>query len=241
MRYYPVFLDITGKRCVVVGGGKVAERKVMGLLAAGALVLVISPELTARLKALARAGKVKHVNSRFEKGCLKGAAIAIAASDSKDVNAAVFNEAAKRGILVNTVDDPELCSFIVPSAIKRGDLTIAISTAGKAPALTKRLREELEGIIGAEYALFTEIIGAARNNLLKTGANRVKKERVIKTLMDSSLLDLIRANDSKKIDALLENLLGEGFSFSPASDMRGQAPIKAKKIKTPLKKAVDKG
>ncbi|MBI5888495.1 MAG: bifunctional precorrin-2 dehydrogenase/sirohydrochlorin ferrochelatase [Deltaproteobacteria bacterium] len=229
MRYYPVFLDIRGKRCAVVGGGKVAERKALGLLSAGALVSVISPRLTVRLKGLALAGKVEHISRRFEKGCLKGAAIVIAASDSKDVNAAVFKEAARRGIPVNTVDDPALCSFIVPSAIERGDLTIAISTGGKAPALAKRVREYLEKIIGMEYALFTEIIGAARNNLLKRGVNRVKKERVINALIDSPLLDLIRANDRTKIDALLKNLLGEGFSSSPASDMRGQAPIKAKK------------
>lgn len=214
MRYYPVFLDIRGKRCVVIGGGKVAERKALGLLAAGALVSVISPRLTARLNGLALAAKVEHISRCYEKGCLKGAAIAIAASDSKDVNAAVFKEAARRGIPVNTVDDPALCSFIVPSTIERGNLTIAISTAGKAPALTKRVREYLEKIIGTEYALFTEIIGAARNNLLKTGANRVKKERVINALMDSPLLDLIRNKENTRIDALLKNFLGEGFSFS---------------------------
>ena len=214
MKYYPVFLDIRGKRCAVVGGGKVAERKVISLLAAGALVSVISPELTARLKALALAGKVMHMNSRYEKGGLKGAALVIAASDSKDVNAAAFKEARQRGILVNTADDPALCSFIVPSTIKRGDLTIAISTAGRAPALTKKLREDLEKIVGVEYALLVDIIAAARNNLLNTGAKRGKKERVIKALMDLPLLELIRNNDNMRIDALLKNLLGEGFSFS---------------------------
>ncbi len=208
------------------------------LLSAGALVSVISPELTAGLKALVLAGKVGYVKHCYENGCLKGATLVIAASDSKDVNAKVFKEAARRGILVNTVDDPAFCSFIVPSAIERGDLTIAISTAGKAPALTKRVREILEKIIGPEYALYTEIISAARNNLLKTGVKRDKKERVINALMDLPLLDLIRNNKNTWIDAMLKNLLGEGFSFSARDVLRD---IKARKSRRPLKKASVRG
>ena len=151
MRYYPVFLDIRGKRCAVVGGGKVAQRKVMGLLCAGAQVCVISPALAPRLKNLADKGKIEHISRAYRKGDLKGAAIVISASGSKAANAAVFKEAARRAIPVNTVDDLAVCSFIVPSIVDRGDLLIAISTSGNAPVLSKRLRLGLEKTIGKEF------------------------------------------------------------------------------------------
>ncbi|MEW6481496.1 MAG: bifunctional precorrin-2 dehydrogenase/sirohydrochlorin ferrochelatase [bacterium] len=138
-RYYPIFLDIEGKRCVVVGGGKVAKRKIERLLEARADVVVISPDLEEGLKE-----RVLWIKREYKNGDLEGAFIAIAATNDKQINQMVYNEAEKMGILINVVDKPKLCRFIVPSLIQRDDVTIAISTEGKDPSLAKEIRIKIE-------------------------------------------------------------------------------------------------
>ncbi|MEW6679701.1 MAG: bifunctional precorrin-2 dehydrogenase/sirohydrochlorin ferrochelatase [bacterium] len=138
-RYYPIFLDIEGKRCVVVGGGKVAKRKIERLLEARADVVVISPDLDESLKE-----RVLWIKREYKNGDLEGAFIAIAATNDKQINQMVYNEAEKMGILINVVDKPKLCRFIVPSLIQRDDVTIAISTEGKDPSLAKEIRIKIE-------------------------------------------------------------------------------------------------
>ncbi|MEW6007832.1 MAG: bifunctional precorrin-2 dehydrogenase/sirohydrochlorin ferrochelatase [bacterium] len=139
LRYYPIFLDIEGKRCVVVGGGKVAKRKIERLLEARADVVVISPDLEEGLK-----GKVLWIERGYKNGDLEGAFIAISATNNSKINQMVYNEAEKMGILINVVDKPKLCRFIVPSLIQRDDVTIAISTGGKDPSLAKEIRIKIE-------------------------------------------------------------------------------------------------
>lgn len=138
-KYYPMFLDIEEKKCVVVGGGRVAKRKIEGLLRAGANVVVISPNLDEELKKM-----VLWIEREYRDGDLDGAFIAIAATDNEEVNQMVYNEAEKKGILVNVVSSPYLCRFIVPSIIERDDFTIAISSGGKNPSLSKNIRLKLE-------------------------------------------------------------------------------------------------
>lgn len=213
MRYYPIFLDMAGRMCVVVGGGQVAERKVLSLIEAGADVTVVSPGLTKALTALVRSGRVSAVKRAFREGDLRGAALAVAASDSKAVNARVYESASGEGVLVNTVDDPARCDFIVPSVIDRGSLVVAVSTGGMAPGMAKALRKTLEKTIGPEYAAAVEIVGAARRHLLKTGAGRVKKERVINALAEQ-LPDLVRSGSRSGINALLTEHLGRGQTLS---------------------------
>jgi len=214
MRYYPVFLDIQNRPCLVVGGGPVAERKVLGLLSAGAKVTVVSPRTTKKLGELAKEDRVKHQKGRFTPGMLKGFFLAIAATDSKEVNAAVWMEAEALGLPVNVVDDPAHCSFIMPSVVDRGSLTVAISTSGKSPLLAQRLREELEKIIGTEYETLVEILGAVRKKLLKNGLSRDKKESIIKDLVGSPLPGLIRAGDVRGINEALRARLGKGYALS---------------------------
>lgn len=137
--YYPIFLDIEGKKCVVIGGGNVAKRKIKGLLRAKANVVVISPDLDNELK-----NRVLWIGREYKDGDLEDAFIAIAATNNKEVNQMVYNEAEMKGILVNIVDNPDLCRFIVPSIIKRDDFTIAISSGGKDPSLSKKIRLTLE-------------------------------------------------------------------------------------------------
>src|SRR4030042_230398 len=147
--YYPIFLDLKGKRCIVVGGGSVAERKVEMLLEHETSVTVISPELSPKLQHLADQGAIKTITRNYQKGDLKGAFLVIAATDDPSVNAAVAGQARKQRALVNVVDDPRASDFIVPSMVRRGDITIAISTAGKSPALARKLRSLLEATLPA--------------------------------------------------------------------------------------------
>lgn len=214
MRYYPVFLDIEAKACVVVGGGAVAERKVAGLLAAGASVTVISPRLTKRLGILAAEGAIIHVRRGYRTGDLEGMFLAVSAASSKDTNRLVYEEASVRGVLINAVDDPPRCNFIVPSMVVRGDLVLAISTSGRSPALAKRLRKKLEKTYGPEYAVFVDILGAVRKKLLKSGADHVKKESVIGALADSGLPALIRGANTREINRLLADIVGRGTTLS---------------------------
>lgn len=213
MRYYPVFLDIKDRPCLVIGGGTVAERKVSGLLAAGANVTVMSPKATRALTELAREGRVTLQKKAYAPGCLKGFALCFAATGSAIVNEAVWHEAKELGIPVNVVDDPAHCSFIVPSVVDRGALTIAISTSGKSPALARSIREKLESSFGEEYAPLVEVLGAVRKKLLKTGLSRDKKESIIRDLVTSPLPGLIRSGDLRGINSALRAALGKGYSL----------------------------
>src|SRR3972149_4286876 len=165
MRFYPISLNLQGRKGVVIGGGAIAEGKVQGLLEAEANLTVISPELTRRLKALAAEGKIAHINRTYQPGDLAGAFLAISATDDRAVNEQVCWEAAERDVLINVVDDPSHCTFIAPSIVRKGDLTIALSTGGKAPALAVRLGEGLGQMVGHEAARFFKLAGALRGAL----------------------------------------------------------------------------
>ena len=162
---YPVFLDLEGRRCVVVGGGEVANRKARKLLQARAEVVVISPQVRPELESVA----VEVRNRPYEEGDLEGAFLAFAATDSREVNAAVAREAHARGILVNVADRPSEGSFAVPSVLRRGRMQVAVSTGGASPALARRIRGELEGIFGPEWAGLVEELAAARRDGEKAG------------------------------------------------------------------------
>ena len=167
--YYPIFLKVKGERCVVVGGGDVAERKVRTLLGCGALPVVVSPSLSNGLRSLADQGMVKVVEMEYEAGVLEGSRLVIAATDDTAVNARVVAEAGERGILVNVVDSAELSNFILPSLVQRGDLTVAISTAGRSPALARKLRTVLEHGLGQEYGELALLLSEVRGELKRRG------------------------------------------------------------------------
>lgn len=141
--YYPVGLNLRGRVCVVVGGGRVAARKIQKLLAAGAQVKVISPALDPSIQDLKNAGAISHFPRTYQTGDLQHAFLAIAATDSREVNRKVYEEAAKAGVLINVVDNPDLCSFIVPATLQRGNLQVSISTSGTDPAGAKHMKEIL--------------------------------------------------------------------------------------------------
>jgi siroheme synthase-like protein len=169
MGYYPVFLEMKDRPCVVVGGGMVAERKVEGLLAAGAQVTVISPELTPALAALKKEGRLSHVARPYREGDLAGYEVAVVATDDGAANAQVAREGRGRRVWVNAVDDPPNCDFILPSVIRRGDIVIAASTGGASPALARRLREELEAFLDEDYGPLAELLQEVRQELRSRG------------------------------------------------------------------------
>jgi precorrin-2 dehydrogenase/sirohydrochlorin ferrochelatase len=155
---YPIFLDLSGRRCVVVGGGQVANRKARKLLQARAEVVVISPQVRPELESVAA-----EVHRRlYQEGDLEGAHLAFAATDVREVNAAVAREAAERGVPVNVADRPSEGDFAVPSTLRRGRLQLAVSTGGASPTLARRIKDELEGLFGPEWAGMIEELHAAR-------------------------------------------------------------------------------
>ena len=164
---YPVMLELGGRRCVVLGGGALAEEKLRGLLGAGASITVISPELTPGLEALAGQGSIEVVRRSYAEGDLEGAFLAIAIPDDTDVAERIYAEANRCGVLLNVVDDPSHCHFAAPSVLRRGDLVVALSTGGKAPALAKRLRIELSALLSEDYAGLVDLLGEVRERAIQ--------------------------------------------------------------------------
>lgn len=215
MGYIPIFLDVTGRRCVVVGGGEVAARKVESLLAAGAHVTVVSPSLAAPTLAAAMDRRlVTHIAREYRRGDIAGCALAYAATDDRDLHRALADEARALGIPLNVVDVPELCSFIAPAVVKRGSLQIAISTEGAAPAFAARLRRELEKQFGIEYGIALIVLRAARRRLHGGELDPALRMRRLKDLAESRLIEVIAARDLAELDRILATHLGDGVSLA---------------------------
>lgn len=168
MSLFPIFVKLAGRLVVVAGGGAIAAGKIPALLAAGARVRVVAPQLGETVAGLVREGAIEWLAKEFAPRDLEGAQLAVAATSLPAVNAAVFRAAERKGILANAVDDIENCHFYYGAVVQRGDLQIAISTGGKSPALAQRLRQELEAQFGPEYAQWLDWLGAARE-LLRAG------------------------------------------------------------------------
>ncbi len=182
---YPVVLDLSGRRAVVVGGGEVALRKARALAEAGARVRVVAPDF---LPAFGEDGRLECVAARYEKRHLEGARVVVAATDDEAVNRQAASDARASGILVNVVDRPELCDFIVPAQVRRGDLLIAIATGGAAPALAKRLRERLEQEFGPEYAVLLEALREVREDMKKRNVAPDLRRRIFERLAEDDIV-----------------------------------------------------
>ncbi len=200
--YYPISLNISGKRCVVVGGGQVALRKVRALLERRANVEVISPDFCSELNELAESGRVQAIRRHYQVGDLHGALIAIAATDNSHINLRVADEAKKTAILVNVVDDPVSSDFIVPSYMCRGDITIAVSTAGRSPALARKIRATLEKEFGEEYAALALLVDEVRSEVKRQGI-RVNGDDWQKALDLDLMIDLLKRGSDEKVKAIL--------------------------------------
>lgn len=211
--YYPVYIQLREQPCVVVGGGKIAEGKVEGLLAVQAKVTVIALDLTSHLQSLVEQKQINYISRKFQPGDLTGAFLVICATDQAEINRQVWQEATANHQLVNVVDDTPRCNFIAPSILRKGDLTIAISTSGKAPALAVRLKERLQQELGPEYERFLELAGELREPLARHIPDFETRKAIWYELVDSEILDALARGDEASAREIISQLVG--FEFEP--------------------------
>lgn len=187
--YYPAFIDLQGKQCVVVGGGKVAERKALALLRSGAKVKVISPDITDKLEKQKKKGNIIHIKRGYRKGDLNGAFLVIASTSDEKINKLISETAP---YLINVVDRPEMANFIVPSVISKGPLTIAISTAGASPAVAKAIRKELELIYNKDFGQFLVFLKQLRKKAMRDMPDNKKREGLLKEVASKEIFNALR-------------------------------------------------
>jgi precorrin-2 dehydrogenase / sirohydrochlorin ferrochelatase len=209
MRYYPIYLDLKGRDVLVVGGGAVAEGKALQLLEAGARVTVVSPQLTEALRAAADRREIIHLDGSFAEGDLNGAFLAIGATDDRKVNEKVARAARERGTLCNVVDQPDLCDFITPALVTRGELQISVSTGGGSPTLTQRVKREIAAMVGEEYGVLLELAAEMRAEAKDRIADFERRKEVLRAFVESDALDLIRAGRRDEARALARRFLQE--------------------------------
>jgi precorrin-2 dehydrogenase/sirohydrochlorin ferrochelatase len=212
VKYYPLFLDIKDRRCVVVGGGDVAERKVGRLLDFGASVVVVGKTLTPGLETMKKEGQINHIEADYNNAFIDDAFLVIGATDRDDVNADISRDGREKGILVNIVDDPDKCDFVLPSLLKQGDLLIAISTGGKSPALAKKLREEMEQLFGTEYQTLLEVMGQLREKLVVEGRSSDENKRIFESVVHSDILKHIQDKSWDKVKKIIYDITGENIT-----------------------------
>jgi len=191
--YYPLFVDLAGRRCVVVGGGAMAEPKVEALVECGAEVVVISPQVTEKIRRWVEEGRLRWEPRAYRLGDLEGAWLVVSAPDDRSLNRAVWEEAQARRVWVNAVDDPPHCSFIAPAVYRQGELVLAVSTSGKAPALAVRLRDRLAAQLGPEYAAFLELAAELRGELVRRVPQFERRRALWYRILDSGVLDDLQA------------------------------------------------
>jgi precorrin-2 dehydrogenase/sirohydrochlorin ferrochelatase len=223
MKTYPIFAIIEDKPCLVVGGGAVGERKVQDLLEAGARVTVLSPKLTPALAELAAADRISWRREEFTPEHLTGMALVMAATDDRRLNARVSAAAQERGLWVNVADDPELCTFIVPAQVRRGDLSLAISTGGASPALARKLRQELQQQFGPEYRPYLALLKGLRARLLSERRNHPENAALFHRLVASPLREAVAQGDRTRVVALLQELLGDILSPQVLGELTSEA------------------
>jgi siroheme synthase-like protein len=208
MGYYPIFLDLEGRSCVVIGGGEVAERKVKGLVDAGAKVTIISPHITRQLAVWLEEAKIRHEPRHYRPGDLRAYQLAFVATDDGGVNGDVLEEAGKSEVWVNVADDPAHCDFILPSVLRRGDLVVAVSSGGTSPGLCRAVREELENYFTEDYAVLFQVAAEVRRHL-KVQTSRPGAEAWHRAL-DQNFRQLVREGKRAEAkDYLFRRLGGE--------------------------------
>lgn len=213
MKYYPVHLDINNRNVLVVGGGGVGTRKVKTLVDCGARVTVVSREVTTKLQDLAASGEINLEQRSYRSEDLNGMFLVIGATNDMKLNRQISNDAEELNTLCNIADRPEVCNFILPSIVRRDDLVITISTSGKSPAMAKKLRKSLENQYGEEYGTLLRLMGTIRKKLLRQAHEPEAHKPLFEQLINSDLIEMIQAGKIDEIDALLFEVLGDGFKF----------------------------
>jgi precorrin-2 dehydrogenase/sirohydrochlorin ferrochelatase len=200
MEMFPLFLKLEGRPCLLVGAGRVGEGKLKSLLRAGARVRVVAPQATAGVQRLAKSAEIVWRKRKFTARDLDGMFLVVAATSSHPANAVVFEEARRRGVLCNAVDDPGNCDFYYPAVLRRGSLQIAISTGGSSPELAARLRKEMESCFGPEYGPWLDHLGRRREELLRAPMSGARRQRLLQRLASRRAFEqfLRKAKPAKK-------------------------------------------
>jgi uroporphyrin-III C-methyltransferase / precorrin-2 dehydrogenase / sirohydrochlorin ferrochelatase len=224
LRYYPLFVDLAGQRCVVLGGGHFATEKAAALLEAGARVTAISAQMSSSLEALVGEGLIQALRRSYQPGDLAGARLVIDASEDRDINRQAWQEAESAGILINVVDRPEQCRFIAPAIVRRDPLLIAISTSGESPFLAAALRARLERWLGREWGPFTALVGRVRRGLRERDVSIAEQTRVYRRLLTSDVRDLLRAGREAEAAARTATLFRPGAGHPGRVAIVGAGP-----------------
>ena len=222
MKYFPISLNITDRKCTVIGGGRVAARKTRALLDCGGAVTVISPELTKALQKMLAEQLISWQKREYQPGDLAGSFVVIAATDDAVVQKEVYGEAEGNGQLVNVADVPEFCNFILPATVKRNDLTISVSTAGKSPALASKIRQNLESVVGREYGQLVDILGLLRQEVLKHSRPHEENKLVFANLLHDDFVDWIRESNWFMIEKHLTDTLGRDIDQELMKTIKGK-------------------
>lgn len=209
MAKYPIFLELAGRRAVVIGGGAVAVRKAQALLAAGARLVVVAERVDDMLTALCARHDAKLIRSKYSKNYLAGAVLVIAATNNRQVNMQIYKDCQELEILCNVVDDPELCDFFVPAVVRRGDLQIAISTEGYYPAYAGHLRKKLEGAISEKHGDFLAELEALRKRIIKDVPDQADRKALLGQLVDDKSFEYFVENGSSQWHAYADRLISE--------------------------------
>lgn len=216
MRYLPILVDLAGRPCLVVGGGAVAARKVEQLLGAGARVTAVATRVGARLQQLAAAEPDLRIEARpYRADDLHGMVLAFAATDDAALQEAISRQARAAGVWLNAVDEPERCSFVMPAILDRDPLLVAVSTSGASPALARRIRDDLDGALGPEYAAAVDTLAKLRR---RYAPGRPRQE-ALRRLVDGGLLEALRGGDEARVDALIATACAELPEQSSAGEL----------------------
>ena len=196
---FAISLKIEDRPCLVVGGGKVAERKILSLLAAGAKVKVVSPKLTPQLKSLAEKGAIKHLPRGYCPADLTDVDLVICATNDETLNRSVAFDCKKERLWINVVDNPKLSTFFLPAVLQRGDLSIAVSTKGKSPLLARKIKEKLATQYGPEYAELVNLLGEARIQLMQSCPDQRKRKVILEKMLDLDLFGIIKRGEQRRL------------------------------------------
>ncbi|MBC8059132.1 MAG: bifunctional precorrin-2 dehydrogenase/sirohydrochlorin ferrochelatase [Clostridiaceae bacterium] len=198
-KYYPMMLNIENKKCLIVGGGDIAYRKILELKDYGANITVVSISINEDIKVFVDTGAINYFQDTYDKTYVENAFIVVASTNDEEVNNQVFKDCSEKGILVNVVDDPKNCSFIVPSKIKRGDLTISISTNGKSPTLSRSIREELEKKYDEDYEVYLNILGDVRKEVIDKVKDADRKKEIFNAIIKEDYLNKLKLHGEAKV------------------------------------------
>jgi len=204
--YFPIVIDLAGKPCLVVGGGDVATRKTEALLQAGGVVTVIAPEATPVLISLAETGKLTWRQEAFREQSTAAYFLVVAATNQPEVNLAVWQATREHNGWINIVDRPDLCNFIVPAVVQRGKMTISISTSGASPGLARKIKKQIETVIGPEYETYLDFLAATRKQVMAEVSDPQLRKAIFRQLLDQRFLDAGEQERYELAARLLEQL-----------------------------------